>query len=102
VTPLRAEHAAPRETSAGEPLVACSHFRMDRYHLSGRLPVASAGRMSLWVALAGQAELAASDRSYGRLLGAGDCALVPASAVGLTWTSIGGPASLLAVTTAAS
>jgi mannose-6-phosphate isomerase len=80
-----------------EPLVACPYFRLDRYRLAGRMPLAAAGRLSLWLVLAGQAELAGRGQSYRRTLRAGESVLVPASATGLAWTAVDGTATLLAV-----
>lgn len=98
VVPLRSGSAGgPHESLACEQLVDCSYFRLERYRLAGRLPLVSAGQMSIWMVLAGQAELAGRDRSYRRVFRTGECVLVPASAVGLAWTSGGGPATLLAV-----
>lgn len=91
----------PREGVLCESLVDCPYFRAERYQFAGRLPLAGEGRMSLWMVVAGQAELAGLGRAYRRLARAGECVLVPASAVALAWTSIGGPATLLAVRTPA-
>ncbi len=83
----------------GERLVACAYFCIDRYRLSGELPLPCAGRMSAWLLIEGSAELHSADGSCRRGFRAGETVLVPASAVGLTWSASGGKeATLLAVT----
>jgi mannose-6-phosphate isomerase len=90
---------APREGVQCEPLVNCPYFRAERYQFAGRLPLVSEGRVSLWMVLAGQVELAGLGRTYRRVVRTGETVLVPPSAVGLAWTTLGGPATLLAVRT---
>jgi len=80
-----------------EPLVESPYFRLERYRLTGRLPLATSGRMSVWMVLAGQAELAGRGHSYRRRFRAGETVFVPGSTVGLCWESKEGAASLLAV-----
>lgn len=87
--------AAASEGLSCEPLVAGPHFRLERYRLTGRMPLATGGRMSVWMVLAGQAELAGRGRSYRRRFRAGESVFIPASAVGLGWEPLGGEATLL-------
>ena len=85
--------------ACGERLVGCEHFCIDRYRLSGDLPLPPAGRMSVWMLIDGRAELRAADGSYRRGFRAGETVLIPASAGVLTWSASGGmEATLLAVT----
>lgn len=77
--PVRPTQPAPIPGEpAGERLVACDQFIMDRFRLTAPLPLAPRGRLSLWMVLDGAAEL----RSEGAAplpLGLGQTALVPAS-----------------------
>jgi mannose-6-phosphate isomerase len=80
----------------GERLVRCRYFELDRFTLDGAWALPSAGRLSLWLVLDGQAELR-SAAGYRRALRGGETVLVPASAEALSWVPSGeGPATLLA------
>jgi len=82
----------------GERLVHCSYFCMDRYVVDGALQVPYAGQMSIWMILAGTAQLQTKD-GYQRSFRAGETVLIPASAGQAAWnTSVSGSAKVLAVT----
>jgi mannose-6-phosphate isomerase len=99
--PISLRRNSPAALGAGElsceTLVEGPHFRLERYQLAGHMPLANGGRMSAWMVLAGQAELAGRGPSYRRRFRAGESVFVPASAVGLGWTAIEGEATLLMV-----
>ncbi len=84
---------------AGETLVLCPYFRVDRYRMTGELAVPFAGQMSVWMLIEGEAELRAADGGYRRHFRLGQTVLLPASSGPLTWkASDGQPAIALAIT----
>jgi len=83
----------------GERLASCDYFCMERYVVARSLTNPYAGRLSIWMLLAGRAALSASD-GYRREFSAGESVLIPASAAPLEWQTRGSvPAVWLAVTT---
>jgi mannose-6-phosphate isomerase class I len=90
--------SSPCAGAAGETLVRCSHFRLDRHRILSELPVPYAGRMSIWILLDGAAELRSSEGGYRRQFRLGQTVLIPATSGPLTWVASGGaPATALAV-----
>jgi mannose-6-phosphate isomerase len=87
--PVRGE-----KRSAGERLVQCRYFVLDRFRVAGELRSRYDGRLSLWLVLEGRAELHTAS-GYRRAFAAGGTVLVPASAEGARWR---GGATLLGVT----
>jgi mannose-6-phosphate isomerase len=100
VTPATPEpHRNRVDGVAGETLVRCAHFRIDRYRIAATTALPHVGRMSVWMLIDGQAELLADDGGYRRQFGAGQTVLVSASSGPLTWlNSSGSSATALAVT----
>ncbi len=87
--------------AAGETLVRCPFFRLDRYRILAELPIPNAGRMSVWTLLDGQAELRSPAGDYCREFRFGETVLIPASSSPLAWTvASGSSATVLAVTEA--
>lgn len=85
--------------TAGETLVQCPHFRIDRYRTAGVLAVPYARQMSVWMLIEGEAELHAEQRGYHRRFRSGQTVLLPASSGPLAWEALGGhPATALAIT----
>ena len=83
---------------AGEMLVRCPHFGMDRYRLDQELVIPYAEQPSIWMVLDGEAQLVGigPDRQFGR----GQTVLVPAVAPRGSWrpSQSGQAATLLGVT----
>jgi mannose-6-phosphate isomerase len=86
---------------SGELLVECPYFALVRYQTRQPLTLPYAGEMSIWMVLAGQAQLT-SDQGYARTFRRGETVLIPASSGPLTWqpTAAGEAFTLLAVRTA--
>jgi mannose-6-phosphate isomerase len=80
----------------GERLVQCSYFNLDRYFVDRHLANPYSGRLSIWIVLAGSAQLATSG-DYRRSFRAGETVLIPASAPASSWKTANGPATLLGV-----
>jgi len=83
---------------AGEHLVRCPYFAMDRFLLEEPLVNPFTGRLSIGIILAGSFRLRASNGSYGRIFRSGETVLIPASAPECTWSPEKGRATLLGVT----
>jgi quercetin dioxygenase-like cupin family protein len=66
----------------GEQLVRCLYFDLDRFEVGDILHVAP-GRLSIWIVLAGMAELQSA--SYRRRVCRGDTVLVPANGDAMGW-----------------
>jgi mannose-6-phosphate isomerase len=79
----------------GEHLVTCPYFTMERYRLAGHWEIPVRGRLSIWIVLAGSAELADTGGKYQRRFQRGETVLVPASAPPLFWKT--GDATVLGV-----
>jgi mannose-6-phosphate isomerase len=69
----------------GDKLVRCRYFALERFTLSGSLPLPSPGRLSIWQVLDGSAALH-SAAGQARTFRRGETVLVPAAANDLTWT----------------
>jgi mannose-6-phosphate isomerase len=94
VTPVVPQQLADvPKPSVGAALVRCPYFRIDRYELAGALAVP--GRISVWVVLAGHAELEGS--GWSRDFRAGETVLVPTASTPFTWRPVRNeePATLL-------
>jgi mannose-6-phosphate isomerase len=81
---------------SGECLVRCSYFNMDRYVVDQHLPNPYSGRLSIWIVLAGSAQLATSG-NYRRSFRTGETVLIPASAPASFWKTTNVPATFLGV-----
>jgi mannose-6-phosphate isomerase len=78
-----------------EQLVTCPYFELRRYRVGDTLSFSPAAGMTIWMVLAGAAELESSE-GYRRPFAAGETVLVPAAAGSATWHNRGGgPATLL-------
>jgi mannose-6-phosphate isomerase len=92
--PVKPSVGVPLRGRPGEALVRCRYFHLDRYRTAEPF-AAPAGRLSIWLALGGNAELRGA--GYARTLRGGETVLIPASAGELTWRPDGN-ATLLGVT----
>src|SRR5262249_17816091 len=81
---------------SGECLVQCSYFNMDRYFVDQHLANPYSGRLSIWIVLAGSAQLATLG-DYRRSFRTGETVLIPASAPACSWKTAIVPAFLLGV-----
>lgn len=80
----------------GEHLVSCPYFRLERFRLSTAMDVQDKGEFSIWVVLAGSADLVQPAGSYRRPFRAGETVLIPAAARGCRWVpTSAGSATLL-------
>jgi mannose-6-phosphate isomerase len=87
--------AAGGQGAAGEQLAVCPYFELRRYHLAESLSRAPAAGMTIWMVLAGAAELE-SPSGYTRRFAAGETVLIPAAVPSATWRSCGNaPATVL-------
>jgi mannose-6-phosphate isomerase len=86
------------EGVTGDRLVQCAPFLLDRYRATGPFALPGADTLSIWLVVAGAAELVSADGRYGRTFRQGETVLVPASAGPLTWLPAGDgrPVTLLA------
>ena len=80
--------AARAQGVAGERLAACPYFELRRYHLAESLSRSPAAGMTIWMVLAGAAELE-SPSGYARRFTAGETVLIPAAVPSATWRSCG-------------
>src|SRR5262249_37652448 len=67
-----------------DSLVECPYFRLDRFQGTGEFAAPSAGQLSIWLLLDGQAELSAG-AGYRRLCRPRDTLLAPAAARDVLW-----------------
>jgi mannose-6-phosphate isomerase len=89
--PVKTESSGARGQGPGaaaEPLVRCKYFHMDRFYVDPLLPNPFAGQISIWMVLAGAAELECASGGYRRVLQWGETVLVPASAQEATWKCV--------------
>ena len=80
----------------GQRLASCDYFTLERFHLAAAMTSPYAERLSIWMALAGAAELSSPVTGYRRVLRQGETVLAPATAGPLQWTPVTAPATLLA------
>lgn len=78
----------------GEFLAACPYFQMERYAIERPFKMPYVGKLSIWMVLAGKAELRSGD--YERTFETGETVLIPATSGPLRWESE--RATLLGVT----
>lgn len=81
----------------GEHLVSCPFFRLARYRLAKNTALAVEKGISIWMLLAGAAELSQSGSAYRRSFRQGETVLIPASAGPCQWTATEGEAMVLDV-----
>ena len=77
------------EGVTGDRLVRCAPFLLDRYQATGPLERPGADTLSIWLVVAGAAELVSADGRYGRTFRRGETVLIPAAAGPLTWLPAG-------------
>lgn len=81
----------------GWALVRCRFFTLQRFEALGPFDLPYANRLSIWLVLAGEAELSSAVSGYRRNFRAGQTVLVPAASPRVTWQPTG-PVILLGVT----
>lgn len=77
-----------------ERLVDGFAFRMERYIIEQSMPSPNLGEMTIWMVLAGRAELRNRNTSYSREVAMGQTVVIPAAATEITWESMGGETPL--------
>jgi mannose-6-phosphate isomerase len=83
---------------AGEKLVDCDYFSLDRYQISTPFHLPYSGRMSIWLIISGEAQLDGENGAYRRNFRTGETVLIPASTGRLNWSPSGqSSATLLGV-----
>jgi mannose-6-phosphate isomerase len=88
---------ADGEDVARERLASCAYFQIERYRLGKSVVGPYRDRMSIWMVLAGEAELHQPATGYGRACRAGATILLPACGASVEWTRRGDrPVTLLA------
>jgi mannose-6-phosphate isomerase len=70
---------------AGERLVSCPYFNLDRYRLQGPFQTPDPGRLTIWQVLDGSAELRGEGVSYRRVFTCGETVVIPASCGPTSW-----------------
>ncbi|HEV8058749.1 MAG TPA: type I phosphomannose isomerase catalytic subunit [Gemmataceae bacterium] len=83
--------------ATGEHLVSCPFFQLGRLKLAKGAVLPVPKTLSIWMILAGTAELSQSGGAYRRNFRQGETVLIPASAEGCRWSSRDGEATLLDV-----
>jgi mannose-6-phosphate isomerase len=89
--PVQATKSGVRGRESGvvvEPLVRCKYFNMDRFQVDGLFANPFAGQMSIWLVLAGTAQLLSTTTGYRRVFQRGETVVVPASAQGVRWLTV--------------
>jgi mannose-6-phosphate isomerase len=81
----------------GEWLVHCRYFALQRFEVHDPFDLPNFGRLSIWLVLAGEAELGSAGPEYRRTFRTGHTVLVPATSPRLAWKP-SCPAVLLGVT----
>ena len=95
--PVEPVNGAPiPDCPCGERLVRCSYFQVDRYVVEQQLTNPYPDRLSIWIVLAGSAELKTSG-TYRRSFRNGETVLIPASAPACSWNATNSPATLLGI-----
>lgn len=92
-TPIDARGPGIRE----EKLVRCPYFGLDRITIEGECKVAERDRPTVWMVLAGDANLAAS-AGYRKIFSAGQTVLLPAALGPASWRPAARSATLLRIT----
>lgn len=84
----------------GERLVSCEPFVLDRYQAEGQFALPGEGRLSIWLVLDGESELASTrGEPYRRTFHRGETVLIPATSGPLGWSpTSNGSITLLATT----
>ena len=72
----------------GESLVQCPYFHLTRFKLTRSLDNPHSGCLSIWMVLAGSAELRNMADEYPRFFRRGETVLVPAACAGLSWNPV--------------
>jgi mannose-6-phosphate isomerase len=91
VRPARSKESGVRGQGSGvvvEHLVRCQYFHMDLFRVERSLANPFASQMSIWLVLAGAAELHNATGGYSRVFQRGETVVVPACAEGLTWLAV--------------
>jgi mannose-6-phosphate isomerase len=94
--PLAPVQGQPLPGLPGERLVACPYFVMERFHLETDYSFPYQGKLSIWLVLAGEAELLTTS-GYRRAFAQGSTVVVPADTLGAHWRP-SAPCTLLGVT----
>jgi mannose-6-phosphate isomerase len=81
----------------GEHLVNCPFFQLTRYRLAQNATLPAGAGISIWMVLAGDAELSQASGPYRRRFRQGETVLIPTSAGVCRWASRDGEAALLDV-----
>jgi mannose-6-phosphate isomerase len=83
--------------AAGEQMVTCPFFQLTRYRLAKNVALPTGQAISIWMVLAGTAELSQTGGTYRRRFGQGETVLLPVSAGPCQWNVRDGEATLLEV-----